>query len=93
MNTEYVCISCILARYVCIWLSNKHKKLINSVTKENSSTYVHILTALQVLMSVFAFRYSKTFSKFPPLAALRKLALSSDCNIERKYITTTTNPQ
>ena len=90
MNTEYVCISCILARYVCIWLSNKHKKLINSVTKK---IVVHILTALQVLMSVFAFRYSKTFSKFPPLAALRKLALSSDCNIERKYITTTTNPQ
>ena len=36
------------------------------------------LTALQVLMSIPFLRYSKTFSEFPPLAARRKEALSSD---------------
>ena len=36
------------------------------------------LTALQVLMSIPFLRYSKTFSEFPPLAACRKEALSSD---------------
>jgi hypothetical protein len=36
------------------------------------------LTVLQVLMSVPFLRNSSTFSLFPPLAALRKEALSSD---------------
>ena len=36
------------------------------------------LTALQVLISIPFLRYSKTFSEFPPLAARRKEALSSD---------------
>ena len=44
------------------------------------------LTALQVLMSVLALRYSSTFSRLPPLAALRKLALSSDCNKENIHM-------
>lgn len=47
-------------------------------------THVMSLTWLHVLISIPPFKYSTTLSKLPALAALRKLALLSDCGEEQK---------
>lgn len=47
-------------------------------------TCTFILTALLVLMSMFDFKCSKTLSKFPLLAALKKAVLLSDCKKRKK---------
>lgn len=44
----------------------------------------HVLTWLQVLMSMPPFRYSTTLSRLPALAARRKLALLSDCEKNKR---------
>lgn len=61
-----------------IWLLHETiNEEINSELSEPQKDLINALTALQVLISIFPFRYSSSFSKFPARAALKKLELLS----------------